>query len=289
MKRICIIVTLLSAILILGNKSYGNSKLPILEGPYLGQIPPGQTPEAFAPAIVSTEHRDLSAFFAPDMKEFYFTRKDNHTGKWSLITFKNENNRWRESGARPRVGRPIVAPDGKIMHLGKKYMERTETGWSEIKSLGSMFDRDDWGIMRLSSSAKGTYVFDDAKNGDVIRISTLEDGERKAPEKMGSMINTGKWTAHPFIAPDESYLIWDSERDNGFGESDLYISFRQQNGSWGAAINLGGKINTTSWEAGAYVTPDGKYLFFNRGVGPGNSTDIFWVDAQFIEELRPKP
>lgn len=257
------------------------------EKPYLGQKLPGLTPEVFASGLVSTAHRDHNAFFSPDMKEFYFTRKDTDTGKWSLIAFKYENKQWKESVVGPRVGRPFLAPDGKTMHLGNKYMERSEIGWSEIKSLGPMFDREDWGIMRLSASAKGTYVFDDYKSNDVIRISTLKDGKRQAPKKMSSTINTGKYTAHPFIAPDESYLIWDSERDNGYGDSDLYISFKQRDGSWGAAINLGDKINTSAWEAGGYVTPDGKYLFFNRDVGPDNG-DIFWVDAKIIETLRPK-
>ncbi|WP_206539217.1 hypothetical protein [Aquimarina megaterium] len=164
-------------------------------------------------------------------------------------------------------------------------MERTETGWSEVKSLGPMFDREDWGIMRLSASTKGTYVFDDYKSNDVIRMSTIKDGKRQKPKLLGKEINTGKWTAHPFIAPDESYLIWDSEKDNGYGDSDLYISFRQQDGSWGAAINMGDKINTSSWESGGYVTPDGKYFFFNKADSDG---DIFWVDAQVIENLRPK-
>jgi len=107
-----------------------------------------------------------------------------------------------------------------------------------------MFDREDWGIMRLTASTKGTYVFDDYKSDDVIRMSTLVDGKRQEPKKMDSVINTGKMTAHPFIAPDESYSIWDSEREGGFGQSDLYISFRQENGVWVPAINMGESINT---------------------------------------------
>lgn len=253
-----------------------------LEGAYLGQKPPGLTPEVFAPGFVSTEDRDNSAFLTPDLKEFYLTRKDLKTGKWSLVVFKSENNQWLESVVGPRVGRPIIAPDGKIMHLGSHYIERTESGWSEVKSLGPMFDREDWGIMRLSASAKGTFVFDDYKSNDVIRISTLKNGKREEPRLLGKEINTGKYNAHPFIAPDESYIIWDGERDSGYGDVDLYISFQQQDGSWGAAINLGDKINTIDGEAGAFVTPDGKYLFFNR------NEDIFWVDAQIIEALRPK-
>jgi len=38
-----------------------------------------------------------------------------------------------------------------------------------------------------------------------------------------------------FIAADESYLILDSEREGDYGESNLFISFRQEDGSWGAA------------------------------------------------------
>lgn len=101
-------------------------------------------------------------------------------------------------------------------------------------------------------------------------------------------INSGTWLAHPFIAPDESYIMWDGRKDGGFGSSDIYISFRQQDGAWGRAMNLGDEVNTDAWEAEARVTPDGKFLFFNRNVGSDNyeNVDIFWVDAQIIENLR---
>ncbi|NJB69927.1 hypothetical protein GGR42_000389 [Saonia flava] len=53
---------------------------------------------------------------------------------------------------------------------------------------------------------------------------------------------------------------------------------------------MGNNINTEAREAAASVTPDGKYLFFNRNMGTDNyeNVDIFWVDAQVIENLRPK-
>ena len=152
-----------------------------------------------------------------------------------------------------------------------------------------MFDRKDWGIMRLTASAKGTYVFDDFRSKDVIRMSVLKDGKRQAPVKMDSVINSGTYTAHPFIAPDESYLIFDSRREDSYGSSDLYISFRQKDGSWGTAINMGAKVNSDKWDAYASVTPDGKYILFNRGIDDKNhNVDIYWVDAKIIEELRPK-
>lgn len=286
MKRICISIILPLSILIITGRSYSQDEFPVLKGPYLGQKPPGLIPEAFAPGIVTTEHFEFSGVFTPDMKEFYVIREKNK--KQEFVVFQYKNNRWRESVISPRVGQPFIAPDGRTMHLGTRYKERTEAGWSEIKSLGSPFE--DIEIMRLTASSKGTYVFDEigSKDGDgVIRYSRLIDGKREEPRVLSKEINTGKFNAHPFIASDESYLVWDGRRDSGYGNSDLYISYRQQDGSWGGAINLGDKINTDAWEASASVTPDSKYLFFHRMISPGN-VDIFWVDAKIIENLKPK-
>ncbi len=262
------------------------------ESLYLGQNPPGLTPEPFAPGVITKEGWQVSGVFTPDMQEFYFIRKNEETKEQVLVTYQYKDNKWQESDVSPRKGTPFISPNGKTMHLGRRYRERTEAGtWSDLKKLDSAFQKIQ--IMRLTASSKGTYVFDEIgmPDGDgVIRYSELIEGQREGPKAFGKEINTGRMNAHPFIAPDESYLIWDGERDSGFGDSDLYISFRQQNGTWSEAINMGDKINTTGWEAVACVTPDGKYLFFNRNKNPDNyeNVDIFWVGAQIIENLRPK-
>ncbi len=266
------------------------SDSPTIESLYLGQKPPGLIPEPFAPGMVSTKGWEVSGVFTPDLKEFYFIREVGEVEgnkEQEFVVFQNKNNRWHESVISSRVGTPFIAPDGKRMHLGKRYMERTEAGdWSELKKLDSSFQKIQ--IMRLTASSKGTYVFDEIgmPDGDgVIRYSRLIDGKHEEPRSFGKEINTGRMNAHPFIAPDESYLIWDGERESGFGDSDIYISFKQPDGLWGEAINMGDKVNTDGWDAVACVTPDGKYLFFNRNMGTDSydNVDIFWVDAQIIE------
>jgi len=123
-----------------------------------------------------------------------------------------------------------------------------------------------------------------------VRYSRLVDGEYEQPKLLGEQFGVGTYNAHPFVAPDESYIIWDSRREGGYGTSDLYISFRTVEGSWGPAINLGDKINTSDAENYPTVSPDGKFLFFDRrtGTGPDRQVAIYWVDAQIIEDLRPK-
>lgn len=277
------------------SKDLKASNAPIIESPYLGQKPPGVIPESFAPEMVTTKNWEYGGVFTPDLKEFYFIREVEDlekNKKQEFVVIEYKNNEWQESIISPRVGQPIISPDGMTMHLGRRYKKRTETGdWSEIQQLDSSFQEIQ--IMRLTASSKGTYVFDEIgmPDGDgVIRYSQLIDGQREEPKPFGAAINTGKMNAHPFIAPDESYILWDGERENGYGDSDIYISFKQTDGSWGKAINLGDKINTEAWEAAATVTPDGKYLFFNRNMGSDNyeNVDILWVDAQIIETLRAK-
>ena len=225
------------------------------------------------------------------MNEFYYIKGVNKEKKLEqqFVVYKKNNNRWQESIISQRVGTPFISPDGKTMYLGRRYMERIKTGWSEVKKLSSPFEN--LPIMRLTTSSKGTYFFDEFKRDFTgsIRYSRLVDGVYEEPRLLNDKINSGM-SFQPFIAPDESYLIFDSKRERGHGDSDLYISYRLKDGSWGEPINLGDKINTEGWEAIASITPDGKYLFFNRNMTPDNhkSVDLFWVGAKFIDDLRPK-
>ncbi len=267
------------------------NEFPNLEGPYMGQSPPGKTAEAFAPGVISTIDWELEAVFAPGMDEFYFVTDRGQYERPTIVGFRLEENRWRKFVEMPRTGEPFISADGQTMHLAKGYRTRTNAGWSEVKSLGPMFDRDDWGIMRLTASIDGFYVFDDYKSGDVIRGSKIIDGERQEPFELPEHINSGEFTAHPFIAPDESYLIWDSEREGGYGESDLYISYRQADETWGPAINMGPNVNSDKDDFYGSVTPDGKFLMFDRTISRTDDhtdVDIYWVDARIIEGLRPE-
>jgi Tol biopolymer transport system component len=289
MKNTLVSIVLLFFALAFINKSYSQEEFQVLKSPYLGQVPPGLIPEVFAPDIVSSNGWKTSGVFTPDLKEFYFIRSNEKSKKQEIISIQSIDNKWTESVFSPRVGTPLFSPNGKIMHLGKRYKERTDSGWSEVKELGAPFDV--FPIMRLTASTKGTYFFDEFKKDFTgsIRYSRLVNGKHEEPKLLNKKINGGK-SFHPFIAPDESYLIFDGKREGGYGNSDLYISYLQQDGSWGEPINLGDKINTKGWEAVASVTADGKYLLFNRNMTPENydNVDIYWVDTQFIQKLRPK-
>jgi hypothetical protein len=250
---------------------------------YLGQKPPGLRPVLFAPDIIKTEFREAGCAFSPDLKEFYFRRRGGEYESNTLVVVAYIDNKWSESLVETKAGEPFISLDGKTMHLGKKYRERTTSGWSEKKSLGDPFNS--FRIMRLTASSNGTYYFDEASETGPLRYSRFINGVYEQPKTLN--VDVGNWNAHPYIAPNESYIIWDDQRESGSGGADLYISFREKDGAWGPSINLGDTINTEFEDAYGSITPDGKYFFFNRSYG-NNKADIFWVDAQIIENLRPK-
>ncbi|MCK4943042.1 MAG: PD40 domain-containing protein [Candidatus Aminicenantes bacterium] len=88
------------------------------------------------------------------------------------------------------------------------------------------------------------------------------------------------------MAPDGSYLLYDSNKPGGYGEFDIYITYRKVDGTWTKPINLGDKINSKYSENRVYVSPDDKYLFYTSS-RTGN-LDAYWVDTKIIAELKPK-
>lgn len=263
---------------------------------YFGQTPPGLTPKLFAPDILSPDGLFEGGVFSPDMNAFYFSRKNGKYKKRTFFVIHYENNRWGNEIETDNKW-PLFSLDGKIMYNGKLYRERTIVGWSEPKSLGKSLKDQAHG---LSVSANGTLYFPFFKKEDNghgnLGYSRKINGEYEKPIKLSTEINSGDYIAHPYVAPDESYLMWDVERDDNQGshQPDLYISFKEVGGAWGPAINMGKKINTPIYEQSPYVTPDGKYLFFKRGkwVNEADGTrrwvgKSYWVDAQVIETLRP--
>lgn len=277
---------------ILIQHGFSQNEMPTIEGPYLGQEPPGVVAIPFAPGIISKEGWELDGVFAPGMTEFYFTMNQGKGDDFipMIIGLRLENGTWKKFIEFKRHGEITFSPDGNRMYMAGGYRDRVDKGWTERQSLGEMFNHENLRIMRLSVSSNGTYFFDEFKrdySGD-IRYSSLIDGKYSTPKKLPNHINQGK-SFHPFIAPDESYLLFDGRREGGFGNSDIYITYRKKDGSWSNAINLGQSINTDAWEASGSVTPDGKFLFFNRNMGSDSyeNVDIFWVDAGIIDDLRP--
>ncbi|EPG65388.1 OmpA family protein [Leptospira wolffii serovar Khorat str. Khorat-H2] len=68
----------------------------------------------------------------------------------------------------------------------------------------------------------------------------------------------------PAISPDGKYLVFASDRPGGFGEYDLWVSYRNlSTGAWSNPINLGAEVNSKASEILPYIHPDGEQLYFS--------------------------
>ncbi len=278
-----------------------------MTGKYMGTEEPETNPKMFAPNFISTEEQEFGSVFNKKGTEFYF---GVDVGKRNEIRYsKLQDGSWTKpiaiiSHERYSYNDPFLSNDenrlyfiskraldgrGKIKDVDIWYVERLVDGWSEPLNAGPNINTsgDEYYI---SFTEDGTMYFasnghtrkDTSRTDHDIYYAKVIDNEFQKPILLDSAVNTTGYEADVFVAPDESYLIFCSIRDDGFGRGDLYISFKNSDGQWTKAINMGKKINSEHYEYCPFVTKDGKYLFYT------SDQDIYWVDTKIIDELKGK-
>jgi hypothetical protein len=280
-------LSLAIAIILSGTFFYSQEEqFPIFESPYFGQTPPGMVPQRFASGFLSTAGYDLTPTFSPALDEVFFGRRPTEEGSDNKIYYSRMvNGRWQRPALASFSSGSVeyeaqFSVDGESLYFNRGKMmfssRRTDTGWSEARAIDPPADEG----MCIAAARNGTLYFTAARNRTYgIFRSRYVEGRYQVPEIVIPM------AAHPWVAPDESYLVFDKYAfTKGVQTSKLFVSFRQKDGGWSDPVELGKDINTTGTELIAKVSPDGKFLFFQRKVD-GN-TDIFWVDAQAIEKVK---
>jgi hypothetical protein len=170
--------------------------------------------------------------------------------------------------------------------------ERNGVAWSGPKRLDILARYPELRVAGVQSIARnGTLYFmgytPSPLNDSGIYRAELINGEYAKPELLPRSINLPpflNWT--PFVAPDERYLLFSSNRrDPDHDAGDLYISRRLADSGWTDPVTLGEPVNSGHQERFPMLSPDGKYLFFTRPT-PGHDQDVYWVDAATIPALR---
>ncbi|NIM94556.1 MAG: hypothetical protein GTO18_12720 [Anaerolineales bacterium] len=256
---------------------------------YLGQESPGMTPEIFAPGIVSDPgFSEYSGTFSPDGTEYYFFRFSEDTQSTLMFT-KVVDGEWITPEQLAITSgyaayEPLLTFDNKRLYFmwnhplppgepelpGYFFVERSEDGWSEPQYAGQG--------MFLSSSRDGQLYTTDMSSRNIdgrtyVAMITTTDGLFTDYERLPIHAPWGD-PAHPCIAPDGNYLLFDVDSGNY-----LFVSFKNADGTWAEPIDLTDH-GFDPKAGGAYVSPDGKFLFFSL------HQDIWWVDIGVIDALR---
>lgn len=269
-----------------------------LQGPYLGQKVPGLEPEIFAPGIVSIKGgHEFSGTFSPDGKEFYFNRgikvrvcywKEDGWTAPELAPFNTPMDITSEKAGlifNSITHEPHITADGKRMFFGSN-RQRPDKKENEMSYGIWVMERQDgkWGEPKFFTEGMSTSSEDDGTLviGGPGMFKPL-DGGYGEPQGLLKADGSRLMVNHPCIARDGSYLIYDTNQPGGPGGiGDFYISFRNSDGTWSDGVNMGDKINSIGDNIAAFISPDGKYLFFS------SKKDIYWVSTQIVEQFRPK-
>jgi hypothetical protein len=300
--------------LVLKGASRDETGLTNTEGEYFGQEETGFNPQLFSPGIVSSiflEHSPVEfssdgreAYWTSDFRDFgptegkiYFSRQME--GRWTSPriapfseklncynpVFSHDGNKLYFFAALPTANAEEPAPNPNIY-----VTERKGEGWSEPQIVEIPNIRG-YLMTQFSIARDGTLYYainpdDDEKSWDIYR-SRLVEGHYTKPESLGDSINTFHWESYPYIDREQRYLIFTSMgRLDSFGGMDLYVSFRKDDGSWTEGVNMGDKINSSSVDTFANVSPDGKWLFFVSG--RNGNVDVYWMDSSVISKLNPR-
>ena len=269
----------------------GLSDSVIYSGKYLGQKPPGKVPGLFAQGMISDDVHDSPNIFLNEEEMVILTMGEG------LKYYKLIDEKWVEQERlpfnQPEICNEIfLSPSGKRVYFlayenGDEnfyYTEITVEGWSEMKSLGD--DVNSFVTHWQFSTTKNEDLY--LSSGNYIMVSRFDGKKYLKPVYLKMENNESIKGYTPYIAPDESYMIYSIRTNASDKFSDLYISYKLSKDKWSNPIDLGSKINCRDkLDLCPIVSPNGRYLFFiSRRLG--SHFQVFWVDAEFIEDLKPK-
>jgi hypothetical protein len=265
---------------------------------YFGQTPPGDIPQVFAPGIVSLPGlREATITFSPDgVSVFFHIQFYPQPGTPYIMYSTYTDNHWTTPDTIPfSIGRaaaePFFAYNGNRIYMYASnavnhhgiadlcYAEKQENDWSTPISMGNPPNSEAYQYHPCIVGDTSVYFSSNA--GQVCR-SQYTNGAYQPRVILPKPVNyfgSQTW-GDPYVSPDESYMIFKSIRSGGFGQNDLYISYRKPDGTWTNPKNLGNIINTAGDELAGDITPDGLYMTYGR------NNDLYWVSSGFTDSLR---
>lgn len=244
-------------------------------------------PAKVGPGIIS----DDGAFgftLSPDGTTAFWVRSAGKRDTLIIMESTLINGKWREPQPATFSGNPawkdidpVFSPDGNtILFQSTRPVEgkpdrkgfdiwmvnRSKSGWREPRHLGNEINSDaSESYASITNEGHIYFMKDnpDGKGSSDIYCSRFLNGKYTAPENIGSPVNTAFRESNPFISPDETYIIYFSSDSTGYGEVDLFISFRDKNG-WSTPRNMGVTVNSKEAEFCPFYHVRQKRLYFAR-------------------------
>jgi outer membrane protein OmpA-like peptidoglycan-associated protein len=140
----------------------------------------------------------------------------------------------------------------------------------------TLFMHSDEDVLLVSMLTKDTSA---VPNEDLYLVHKKEDGTWSELIDLGPNINTKGLEFSPFLTHDKTKLYFASNGHDGFGESDIFVSYREGDGwdSWSRPLNLGLPINSSAFES-SFVISDTNQVYFSSDRDDSN-TNLYFTKA----------
>lgn len=317
------------------NSSKDTTLLKNVTGDYLGQPLPDSIPQLFAPGIINTGKFTRDITMTPDGNEIWFSICGHSFNFSTILVCKRMDDGWTKpqvapfvKGANYKYIEPFISPDGKYLYFASNQAltpggqakdfdiwrcSRINGSWGEAENLGSPVNTSGDEFFPSLTKSGTIYYTSETKGAEGVILKALSTEFGFAhPDTLPRTVNCGRARFNAFISPDESFLIQGVfGLPDTYGATDHYIFFRNEDGQWSGAINMGDKVNSAARaEYAATLSPDGKYLFFMSDrvqkeipsstpmtmelidelyeSGGQGLASVYWMKSDFIQDLRQK-
>ena len=134
-------------------------------------------------------------------------------------------------------------------------------------------------------------IFNKRINGDEdFYESDKINGVWQQAKPIAGKLNTNFNEGAQNISQDGDWLIFTGcNYPEGLGSCDLYISYKNKNGEWSEAENIGRTINTDAWETAPSLSPDKRDLYFSSTRAGGYGGSDIWVSHRTENGRWQKP
>ena len=185
---------------------------------------------------------------------------------------------------------PTLTNDGKLLiytsdNKGENILisrQKEDKTWTQSKSIGKAINTPmNEGMAKLTSCGRTLYFsacnWEQGQGGCDIFMASFDYDEAVGYDVMPvPALSSKHWDSQPSISCDGTTMYFASNRDGGYGGTDIWMSKLDHNGQWTPAVNMGPSINSPGDEEAPYIAPDGVTLYFSSDGHPGfGDMDIF--------------
>lgn len=201
----------------------------------------------------------------------------------------NDNGQMLLFAARREKADQLPAPGKPLPHENIFFALRDENGqWSAPKPVGKLNSKLHEAPLGLSPDGRSLYLYRDVNGGDVFVAKRATNGAWNTPQPLGKPVNSPYCEPSFCLSTDGRFAFFASDRPDGFGGLDLYVTMRQPDGSWSPAFNLGPSVNTPYDEDAPVITADNNTLYFaSRGHNSMGGFDLFRSQIEGATWLEP--